>query len=151
MKEIADHIISLNRAYPHISTKCAERDINSAFRQIHLHPDACVVFSTEFCGLHMGLDFDLIIGYLVLPFGWTGAHGAFASIARIIARYHTTVIPSNTLWGGGRNSRSRLFVGDGVLIEPALAGRLEQSSGVCEEGSYMVIGNDSLNLGKLGG
>ena len=65
IEDIADHIISLKRAYPHVPLKCTKRDINAAFRQIRLRPDACALFSTEFCGLHMGLDFDLIIGYLV--------------------------------------------------------------------------------------
>ena len=116
MKDIAEHIISLTRAYPHIPIKCTKRDINSAYRQIRLRPDACALFSTEFCGLHMGLDFDLVIGYRVLPFGWAGAPGVSASIAEIITRYHTMVVPSNMLWAGDQNFRSHLFVDDGILI-----------------------------------
>ena len=150
IKDIADHIISLKRAYPNVPLKCTKRDINAAFRQIRLHPDACALLPTEFCGLHMGLDFDLIIGYLVLPFGWTGAPGVFAIIAETITRYHTLICPSNCLWAGDQNFRSHLFADDGILIEPDLPDRLEQSAAVWEEGSFMVIGDDAMNAEKLG-
>ena len=58
INDIAEYIISLKRAYQCIPTKCTKRDINSSFRQIRLRPDACVLFTTEFRGLHIGLDFD---------------------------------------------------------------------------------------------
>lgn len=109
MGGIDDHIISLNRAYPHIPTMCTKRDINFAFRQTRLRPDSCALFATEFCGLYMGLDFDLAICYLAWPFGWPGAPGVFDSIAEITTRYHTMVSPANMLRIGDRDFRSHLF------------------------------------------
>ena len=149
-EDIADHIISLKRAYPHVPLKCAKRDIDAAFRQIRLRPDACTLVPTEFCGVHVALDFDLIAGYLVLPFGWTGPPGVFASISEIITRYRTLIFPSNSFWSGDQNFRSHLFAGAGILIGPDLSDRLEQSADVWGEGSLMVIGADSLGKEKLG-
>ena len=114
IKDIATDIISSQRDYPNVPLKCTKRDIKAAFRQIRLNPGDWALFSTEFRGLHIGLDFDLVVGYLVLPFGWTGAPGIFASIAEIITRYHTLVCPSNMLWAGDRNCRSHLFADDGI-------------------------------------
>ena len=150
IEDITEHIISSKRSYPNVPLKCTKRDINAAFRQIRLRRDACALFPTEFRGLHMGLGFDVIIGYLVLPFGWAGAPGIFASIAELITRYHTLTCPSNSLWAGDRNFRSHLFADDGILIEPDLSGRLEQSDAVWEEGSFMAMGDDALNKEKLG-
>ena len=150
IKDIAEHIISLKRDYPNFPLKFTKRDIDAAFRQIRLRPEACALFPTEFFGLHMVLDFDSVVGYLVLPFGWTGAPGIFAIIADIITRYHTMTGPSNLLWVGGRNLRSHLLVEDVILIEPYLSDRLEQSADVWEDGSFMVIGPDALNKDKLG-
>ena len=118
IKDIAEHVNPPNRAYPCAPTKCAKRDTDSSFRPIRLRPGACPIFSTEFRGLHFGLDFDLVIGYLALPFGWAGDPGVFASIAGIVTRYHTLVHPPNMLWDGDQNFRSHLFAGDGILIEP---------------------------------
>ena len=42
------------------------------------------------------------------------------------------------------------FVDEGVLVETASSDRQDQSSGVREDGCYLAIGADSLNLGKLG-
>ena len=130
----------MKRAYPNVPLKCTKRDTGAAFGQIRLRPGACALFSTELCGIHIVLDFDLVVGYLVLPFGWTGAPGIFASIAEIITRYHTIVCPSDMLWAGDQNFRSHLFADDGILIEPELPDRLGQSAAVWEDGSYMVIG-----------
>ena len=110
IKDIAEHIISLNRAYPNFPLNCAKRDINSAFRQIRLHPDACAHFSTDFRGVPRALDFDIVVGYLVLPFGWAGGPGVFASIADLVTRLHTLSRPTSPLWEGGQNFRSRLFL-----------------------------------------
>ena len=100
IKDISAHIISLKRAYHNAPPICTKRDINAATRQILLRPDARALFSTEFRGHHMGLDLDIAIGYIVLPFGWAGAPGIFASVAKLIPRYRTLTCPSNSLWNG---------------------------------------------------
>ena len=149
IKDIAEHVIALKKSYPNVPIKCTKRDINSAFRQIRLHPDAASLFATEFQGSTLGLNYDIIVGYLVLPFGWTGAPGVFASIAEIITRFHNLSSPANPLWAGDHPFQSHLFVDDGILIEPDIAGRLEQSATTWECGSFLVIGNDALNEEKL--
>lgn len=137
---IADHISSLERAYPNIPTECTERDINSVFRQIRLQPADCSLFSTEFRGSLLGVDFDIIVGYMALPFGWTGAPGIFASIDELITRHRNLSSPANVIWDWGLPFRIHSFVYGGALIVPTHARRLEQTAAAWEEGGFMVIG-----------
>ena len=88
IKDIAERSISSIRPYPNVPIKCANRDTSSACRQIALLPDDASLFATEFRGSLLGLDYDIIVGYLVRPFGWTGAPGVFAIVAEIITRCH---------------------------------------------------------------
>ena len=149
IKDIAEHVIALKKSYPHVPTKCTNRDINSAFRQIRLHPDAAALFATEFRGDILDLEWGIISGYLVLPFGRDGAPGVFASIAAIITRFHNLSSPANPLWAGDHPFRIHLFADDGILIEPDIAGRLEQIAATWGRGSFLAIGNDALNKSKL--
>ena len=149
IKDIADHITPHKLDYQNVLIKCTKREINSDFRQIRLRPDSRALFSAEFQGSSSGVDYDIIVGYLVLPFGWAGAPGAIASIAEISTRYHNLLSPANELWAGGNIFRIHLFAGDGIPIEPMLASRLEQSASTWEKGIFMAIGNGALNEDKL--
>ena len=95
------------------------------------------------------MEYDIITGYLVFPFGWAGAPGIFGSIAEIITRFHNLSSPANPLWAGDHPSQSHLFADGGILIEPDIAGRLDQSAITWGRGSFLVIGNDALNKDKL--
>lgn len=64
----------------------------------------------------MGADYDIILGYLVLPIGWAGGPGVFASISEIITRYRMLSPPANEFRGGDRPFRSHVFVDDGIAI-----------------------------------
>ena len=134
--------MSLKRAYPNAPTKCDKSDIDSAFRQIRLRPESFALFPTEFDGLDFGLDYDIIVGYLALPFGRAGAPGVFAGISDIVTRYRRHSSPANALW-------SDLFADDGISTEPDFPDRLIRSSSTWGPGSYMVIGTDSPNKDKL--
>ena len=73
IKDISDHIVALKRMPPSIPTMRTKRGINSAFPQIRIRPGACRIFCTVFARRDIGIDFDVIFGYLVLSFGRAGA------------------------------------------------------------------------------
>ena len=61
IKDIADRVVALKKSYRHSPTKCTESDVNSAFRQIRLRPDAASLFATEYRGRHWACDTILVL------------------------------------------------------------------------------------------
>ena len=88
--------------------------------------------------------------YSALPFGWAGPPGFFAHISSDIPKWRHAHAPSNQENSGGESFSSFLFVEDGILIEPNIGTRCEESALCREKECEPTFGPDSVNLDKLG-
>ena len=106
-----------------------------------MRPEACALFSTEFDGSRLNLDFDIIVGYRLLPLVGRAHLEFFPAFPKSL--HGIIIIPHllTTLGQAGDQSfRSHLFADDGILSEPDFPDRLIQGASTWEFGSFMVSG-----------
>lgn len=78
INDLARSIIALVRKHPGIQIVMTKRDIASALRPLREHPSLAQVMVAGIPGARVGLGPDIIIFYLVAPFGWNGPPAHFA-------------------------------------------------------------------------
>ena len=96
IKDIADRVVALKKSYPHVPIKCTKRDINSALRQIRLHPDAASLFATEFHGKLWARNTILLSGTWFFPLVGRGpveSSQALLKSSLVSTIYHHQRIP----------------------------------------------------------
>ena len=70
MTGVARTIIALVRKRPRIQIVMAKRDIASALRLLRVYPALAQLMVTELPGRRVGLEPDIVLFHLVMPFGW---------------------------------------------------------------------------------
>ena len=144
LEDLATRVEYIARCFPGIPRRVTKRDVNDAFKRVATHPECVSILCTEFPGGELGLDFDLIFFWVALPFGWSASPGYFRNCARLITLLHCLHKPVSPLTGL-LSFASHMFVGDAMLIDVDLPGRLEQSARVWEHCCEMVLDFESVS------
>ena len=88
MTDVARTIIASVRKNPGIQIAMAKSDMAPAFRFLRPHPTSAQLMVPELPGRHIGLCFDAVLFYLVMPFCWNGSHANFASFGDAVSLAH---------------------------------------------------------------
>ena len=85
---IAEKIIELDKFCPRIKIDTCKRNIDSAPKRVMLHPDVAAVACREFEKSRIATADGLLVGFLFLPFGFSGSPGLFQVTTDAIRAIH---------------------------------------------------------------
>lgn len=88
LTDLFQRILKLQRHFPTFAALMTKRDIASAFKRILLRPDIIHISTTDILGEKLGLEHDLFMGHLDLPFGWVAIPSYFKIHTDAIAAIH---------------------------------------------------------------
>ena len=151
IERIAEKVIAMKMRWPGLPIICAKRDIDSAFKRVRVHPDACAVLRAEFSTKHLGLagNDDTALFYLALPFGWRASPGYFSRIGEGITKAHQQYASGCPERDGADPFSSQLFVDDAIFIEPTLGERYKLVVECWEHVCVRLLGPGAVNADKI--
>ena len=86
---------------------------------------------------------------MVLTFGWTGSPGQWQPWAEAIRVCQVNQAPDPQEEDGAEPFESFMIVDDGILVEPRMGNRPDQSAWCWESGLCKLLGPKFLNIAKL--
>ena len=117
IESIARLLIAMTVGFPCFQIEMAKRDIASAFRLLRLHPAPSLLMCTEFPGWVLGREYDLVLFYLAMPFGWNGSPANFAIFGDAVPHIHSQFGMGRPDWFASLDVLSKLYVVDGLLFD----------------------------------
>ena len=75
--DILEEIHRRRRRLPMMTATLRKRDIGGTFSRIFIRPDLSRLMMTEMDGRLLGLDDNVMVIYLLLPFGWVSSPSYF--------------------------------------------------------------------------
>ena len=149
VESIARLLASLTVLLPGFDIEMTKRDIASAFRLLRLHPALALVMCTELPGGELGQVHDVVVFYLVMPFGWNGSPANFAVFGDSISLIHAQFGMGRPDWFLPIPFLSRLYVDDGLLFDIKNAIRQLANTTTWEAITVGVLGDEAINQDKL--
>ena len=149
VESIARLLVSLTVLLPGFEIEVAKRDIASAFRLLRLHPALALVMCTELPGCELGRARDVVVFYLVMPFGRSGSPANFAVFGDSISLIHALFGMGRPDWFLSIPFLSRLYVEDGLLFDIKNAIRQLANTTTREAATVGMLGEDAINQNKL--
>ena len=136
IESIARLLVTMAVSFPGLDIQMAKRDIAAEFRLLRLHPALSLLMCAELPGGFLGYSRDLVLIYLVMPFGRNGAPANFAIFGDAITCIRAKFGMGRPDWLLPTPFLSKLYVGDGLLsrsemryarVRTQLCGRILQS------------------------
>ena len=137
--DLARRFCYLKTSAPGLEIVDTKRDIDAAFTRCRLHPDAAVLFGTEFM-LNTASGENLIFFYLVPPFGFTGSPGVFGRLMQAAQYFHRCHIHPDPERNGVDHLSAEVYADDGMFRELLLGDRPHISVEVWELGVRLFLG-----------
>ena len=148
--DIARMIVILRTQFPDIETRLTKRDVAAAFRLLRLHPALCLLMVTELPGRFFKMKGqDIVLIYLVMPFGWNGSPAHFAVFGDAITAAHCAHGIADHPELSQLPFLSRMYVDDGIFVELRQPVRMQTSTLVWEKFTRGLLGRSSINLDKM--
>ena len=105
---------------------------------------ACHEFKAEFAYT----SGDVLVGFLCLPFGFSGSPGLFQVATDAIKAVHRRTGPSTPERDGDHAFDCHIFVDDGIFVEPRLGKRQIMVAEKWEATVKSLLGDDAINEEK---
>ena len=118
LDSLARLLAAMAVSIPGLIIEMTKRDIASAFLPIIATTSISIsldVYRTD--GDHFGRPRDLVLFYLVAPFGWNGAPTNFAIFGDAISSIRARFGVNNPSWYTTLPRQYRLYVDDGMLFD----------------------------------
>ena len=149
VESIARLLVALTTLLPGWDIQMTKRDIASAFRLIRLHPALSLLMCAELPGGFLGHSRDLVLFYMVMPFGRDGAPANFAILRDAISCIRARFGMGRPDWFPPFPFLSKLYVDDGLLFEVRGAIRQRAHALTWETITIGLLGRHAINLEKL--
>lgn len=104
-----------------------KRDIEGAPNRIFIHPDLSKLTVAELDGKMPGLDENVMVSHLVLPFGWIAIPSYFQLFGIAMQELHESYGMGDIGWSGIGHFPSFVYADDAIWVENAFASRLSGS------------------------
>ena len=145
IQQIAGEIIALKRRCLVVKVDTCKRDIEAAFKRVYLHPDLVCIACHEFRGALAGTEEDLVVGFLFLPFGFSGSPGLFQVATDALRAVHMRTGPSTPERDGHHAFGCHVSADDGIFVEPRMGKRHPMVVGKWENAVMSLPGTDAIN------
>jgi hypothetical protein len=147
LEDVARAVVRQFHMYPGVEVALAKKDIDDAFKNVHLNLAGVPSYSTILVPIK-GVDTPTIMMSSVLLFGakhspdWFGA-AAWASVSawRNMGAKELELNGANRFTG-------YIHVDDTVIVEPRLGNRLETAAAAYEWVARLVFGDRAINMEK---
>jgi hypothetical protein len=133
---------------PGVRCVISKLDVARAFRWHDFDPEDTPEFGTRLPGSYPDCDDDVLVIYLVMPFGWMAAPGEFAVWAWAVKIAHGRVRPPKPWVNDTVCFESKWLADDGVTLEPLLGCRPWLSRDEMEATMRTAWGADAVNAAK---
>ena len=141
-------LVAMTVSFPGIPVEMTKPDIASAFRLLRIHHALSLVIRTELYGAHFEAESDIVLFFLVMPYGFEWSPGEL--------RYFWRRLGYSLAAGNGATGMvlpapflSELYVGDGLFLD--IKNRRRQTFNTTAWGSTArgLLGRNATSADKL--
>ena len=100
---------------------------------------------TELDGKELGLDDNITISHLVLPFGWIASPSYFQLFGTAIQALRESYGLDDVGWSGSGHFSSFIYVDDAIWVENAFGNRLSSSVSAWEWACKRILNEGDVN------
>ena len=146
---LARLLVSMTVSFPGIPVEMKKRGIPSAFRLLRIHPALSLVMRTGIPGKHFGVELDIALVDLLMPFGRNGAPSHFAIFGDAVSAIHSHRGMESPGWFPPPHFLSKLYVEECLFSDLKNRRRQPFNTTDWESIARGMMGRNAINADKI--